>query len=160
MQAELRKKIAKVKEEIGGVITKKSENPYFNSKYADLNTHLDLIEPVLKANNLVLTQPIIENRVYTQLLDLDSDSIISFSLTLPPLEDMQKIGGAITYARRYMLTSYFALKAEDDDGETAVGRGGAKKVAKKPASKKFKKPVEKKPAPVKNEVTDDEEDLF
>jgi hypothetical protein len=35
---------------------------------------------------------------------------------------MQKIGAAITYARRFGLVSLLALESEDDDGETAVGR--------------------------------------
>jgi len=144
-RVEFYKKLAKIKEEIGGVVLKNAENPYFQSRYADLNTHIDLIEPVLKKYGIVMVQPIIGDLVVTQLIDTELDDIVTFNLKLPPTEDMQKLGGAITYARRYLLTSYFVLKAEDDDGETAVGRADKMDTKKtKPIDKKFKKPVKDK----------------
>jgi hypothetical protein len=150
-------KINKIKEEIGGVIIKKSENPYFKSTYADLNTHLELIEPVLKKHNVLLTQPIImqagKNTVLSSLIDLDSGEEIHSEFIIPEMDDMQKLGGAVTYARRYTLCSLFALKAEDDDGETAVGRGGPKKTKEKSEKTVYTKPVDTK-------MNNDDEEIF
>lgn len=35
---------------------------------------------------------------------------------------MQAAGSAVSYARRYSLQSMLSMRAEDDDGESAVGR--------------------------------------
>ena len=44
-------------------------------------------------------------------------------VVIPELDgDMQKIGGAITYARRYTLSALFGMMAEDDDGNLASGK--------------------------------------
>jgi hypothetical protein len=37
------------------------------------------------------------------------------------LHDPQKLGSAITYAKRYALQALFALPSEDDDGNKASG---------------------------------------
>ena len=39
--------------------------------------------------------------------------------------DMQKLGGAITYARRYTLSALLSMQAEDDDGNAASNKGMA-----------------------------------
>lgn len=127
-------KFAKAKKEIGGVVKKNASNPYFKSMYADLNAHLDLVEPVLERHGLLLLQPVLEDLVITKVIDIESANEITSMLKIPQLDDMQKVGGAITYARRYTLSALFALKAEDDDGETAVGRT-EKEVVKKAAPK-------------------------
>ena len=44
------------------------------------------------------------------------------SIPLGDITDPQKLGGAITYYRRYTLQSLLGLQAEDDDGNTASGR--------------------------------------
>ena len=47
-------------------------------------------------------------------------SSVESSIKLPTDLDAQKIGGAITFYRRYSLTSLLALEAEDDDGNSTV----------------------------------------
>ena len=39
-----------------GAITKDAENPFFKSKYADINAFLRVIKPILNEHNLLLTQ--------------------------------------------------------------------------------------------------------
>jgi hypothetical protein len=46
--------------------------------------------------------------------------------------DMQALGSAITYARRYQLQSLLSIPAEDDDAENAVGRKSASPVKSAP----------------------------
>lgn len=123
---EVAKAIFNLKRELGAV-KKSAKNPFFKSKYADLNAHLELLEPLLAKNSLILTQPVItngqKNIVSTEIYHVDSGESITSQLTLPETDDLQKVGGAITYARRYTLNSFFAMQSQDDDGETAMGRG-------------------------------------
>ena len=111
-------KLSKVKAEIG-VLSKNAKNPFFKSDYLDLNGILSALEPLLEKWGLVLTQPIIDGRVETQIHDIELNSFISSSLELPVLSDPQKLGSAITYFRRYTLQSLLALQAVDDDGNIA-----------------------------------------
>ncbi len=121
------KKLLKVKSEMGSV-AKSSDNPFFKSKYADLNAHLQLVEPLLEKNGLLLLQPIESDtsgdKVVTRIIDAESGEEVRSEMHLVLLkEDMQQKGAAVTYARRFTLGSLLALQAEDDDGETASGRG-------------------------------------
>jgi hypothetical protein len=122
----LYKKLHAVKSKIG-MVTKSSNNPFFKTKYADLNAHLEVVEPICQELGLVLTQstlanPQLGNVVKTDITDIDSGAQISSVLQLPKLDDMQKLGGAITYARRYTLGALLAIQTDDDDGNTATGK--------------------------------------
>lgn len=115
-------KLASVQSEISSV-KKGQTNPFFNSKYFDINELLKQLKPVLAKNNLVLIQPLTSVQglpaLSTQVIDTDSGETITESIVLPNLQDPQKMGSAITYFRRYALQSFFALEAEDDDGNLA-----------------------------------------
>jgi len=160
--------LAKVKKELGPV-KKGAFNPHFKSTFADLNTHIETIEPVLEANGLMLLQPTSgnadgSNSVISLLVHTESGQWIQSSLQLINVQDMQKTLAGITYARRGMMNFLFNLASADDDGEILVGRGSYKaksepkaapKVEAKPAAKSggFKKPetkTETKTAPVKD----------
>jgi len=121
-----------------GTLTKSSKNPFFKSNYADLNAHLSAVEPILVANNFILTQPvmIINNRnvVVSRVTDaLDNEVVLESVMQLPELEKMQDMGSAITYARRYTLGSLFAMQAKDDDANIAT----ASKVVKRTTNRDF-----------------------
>jgi hypothetical protein len=53
-----------------GKINKSADNPFFKSKYADLNTILDVVEPILHKYNLLLLQPIANGCVQSIVLTL------------------------------------------------------------------------------------------
>jgi len=103
-------------------IIKDSTNPFYKSKYADINSLLDVIKPLANELGLTIIQPlgvedgknILETRIYN-----DKEIIASSKIILPDIQDPQKIGSAITYYRRYSLQSLLLLQAEDDDGERA-----------------------------------------
>jgi hypothetical protein len=116
---ELLKKLAKVKTEIGK-ISKDKTNPFFKSKYFDINSLLEHVEPLLEKNELLLIQPIKSGKVQTVIFDLDSEAFEYSEIDLPDISDPQKLGSAITYYRRYTLQSLLGLQAEDDDGNTAA----------------------------------------
>jgi len=117
---------------------KDKENPYTHSKYADLADVIAATQPSLAKNGLVIVQIPIQNNseqeagVYTMLAH-KSGQFISTELFLPGTMkgkdgvtrfDAQSVGGAITYARRYTWQALVGVAAEeDDDGNTAAGRG-------------------------------------
>ena len=100
-------------------ISKDSKNPFFKSKYFDVNALIGVVRPILTENNLVLLQPIVENQVYSIIIDTDTSEQVESSLILPNIQDPQKLGSAITYYRRYTLQSLLGLQAEDDDANVA-----------------------------------------
>lgn len=112
------KKLLEAKKEMNA-ITKDSKNPFFKSKYFDVNKLLSEVEPVLQKHGLLLIQPIEKNKVVSRIFDCDGDDFVNSEIDLPNIQDPQKLGSAITYFRRYTLQSLLGLQAEDDDANTA-----------------------------------------
>lgn len=117
------KALALVKSEITGV-AKKSKNPYFKSNYADLNEHLDVVEPVLHSHGLMLLQPTYSdsegNYLSTMIIHVSTGQYFSSTIKLPNLPDPQKLIASITYMRRASINTLLSLKSLDDDGESIV----------------------------------------
>ena len=102
---------------------KKATNPFFKSKYSDMNAVVDAVRIPFSDNGLSYSQfPLFENGcvgVETILMH-DSGEWISSILMLPMTkQDPQAAGSAITYARRYSLQSIAGIPSEDDDGNHA-----------------------------------------
>lgn len=102
-----------------GKVTKNANNPHFNKSYADLNAIIEAVEPILLENGLLLLQPIHGNSVCTQIIDVESGTMIESCMDLPTGMNPQQQGSAITYYRRYTLQSILSLQAVDDDGHSA-----------------------------------------
>ena len=115
------KKLHEAKKEIGK-ISKDSTNPFFKSKYFDINGLLEHVEPILQKHDLLLIQPISDGQVATQIVDIENGELLGSSIQLPQIQDPQKLGSAITYYRRYTLQSLLGLQAEDDDANKASNR--------------------------------------
>lgn len=115
---ELYKKLFDLKKEVGK-ISKDSTNPFYSSKYFDVNQLLEHLEPLFAKHNLLCIQPISDGKVSTRIIDLDSGEFIDSSLHLSEFKDPQKTGSEVTYFRRYTLQSLLGLQAEDDDGNKA-----------------------------------------
>lgn len=108
-----------------GVSAKKSEsNPFFKSKYASLEEVIQVVRDEGLKHGLT----------FTQLVDFDEHHIFVRTVVLhesgesidgrtPVISkdptDPQKMGGGITYAKRYGLQAAFGLPSEDDDGNAA-----------------------------------------
>lgn len=118
-----------VKKELVAV-AKSADNPFFKSKYADLNTHLDEVEPRLEKVGCMLLQPInSDNTVESRIVHIESGQFISSEMPLIVAKNtMQDAGSAVTYARRYTLGALLSMKSEDDDGEKSMGRTPTKSV--------------------------------
>lgn len=100
-------------------LKKDSTNPYYNNSYFDINSMLEVIEPLLETHGMVLTQPLFDGKVKSILTHIETGEQLISELTIPDISDPQKIGSCITYYRRYTLQSLLALRAEDDDANLA-----------------------------------------
>lgn len=112
--------------------------------YADLSDVIEAIKGPLAKNGLSHSEQLvmIENRVvlFTRLLHSSGQWILStYPVTLG--SKPQESGSAITYARRYTLSSLLGIQAEEDnDGESAPPLQQSKSAVGKP-------PVVIKPKP-------------
>ena len=123
-------KILKIQSEIG-VLVKTETNPFFKSKYMDINGLLEQLLPLLEKYGLTVIQPIavtVDGKPAINTVVYDGDKLIVGSyFPLPDTQDPQKMGSAITYYRRYALQSLFLLRAEDDDANHASGGKASQK---------------------------------
>jgi hypothetical protein len=105
-----------------GRISKDAKNPFFKSNYASL-PHIisEVAEPLEKAG-LILSQFPNGDGLTTMLIHAESGEFISATYTLQVvrLNDPQAQGSAISYARRYAITSVLNLAISDDDAEAAT----------------------------------------
>lgn len=117
--------------------SKSSKNPYYNSKYADLeevrSVHKEFFAPL----GISVTQlPLVGSEREVRLLTLVAHksgqwirSVCSFPVSPPALKgggegriNAQSHGSAISYARRYSLAAALGIAADDDDSNAAAGR--------------------------------------
>ena len=105
-----------------GKISKDAKNPFFKSNYASL-PHIitEISEPMEKAG-LVIAQFPDGDGLTTMLIHADSGEYLSATYTLQVVRqnDPQAQGSALSYARRYGLTSVLNLAISDDDAEAAM----------------------------------------
>lgn len=104
-----------------------SVNPHFKSKYASLGAVLLAVKKGLAANGLAISQMLVEGEKGLALeTTLMHSSGQWLSGTIPVILDkqnMQGLGSAITYAKRYAVAAILGVVADqDDDGEAADGR--------------------------------------
>lgn len=115
---------------------KDATNPFFKSKYANLESVWSAARPALCANGLCIiqtTEEMGDKTVLVTMLAHSSGQWIKSRLPLNPSKnDAQGMGSAMSYARRYSLSAMVGVVAEDDDGESAVGRGSSSHQTKKP----------------------------
>lgn len=102
-------------------ISKSKTNPFLKNKYADINDIIDHLKPLLNKHGVLVIQPLVtlEGRLHLRTLVIGSNETLTYDCILPEQTDPQKLGGLITYFRRYALQSLFLLEAEDDDGNKA-----------------------------------------
>ena len=117
-------------------ISKDANNPMFRNNYATLDQIIAEIRPLLQKNGLSILQiPSGSNETLhlkTMLIHESGEWMESDEFSLAPMPQIidkttkeraitpQSIGSAITYARRYSLSSFLSLNTgEDDDGNNA-----------------------------------------
>ena len=118
---------------------KDGKNPHFRSDYMTLDGILNTVKPILKDVGIVILQSIDDDsgliRCTTRLIHtsgeyLECDSIVHADKMTP-----QGYGSAITYARRYSITTALGIAEADDDGNAAEVASAPKKTVSKPKPK-------------------------
>lgn len=110
-----------------GNASKDAKNPFFKSKYADLNAIREAVLPALNANNISVLQLTGQDQgkdvVMTTLMHSSGEYIVSTTpIVCAKQNDPQALGSAISYARRYGLQAMLCVGAEDDDGNAGSGK--------------------------------------
>lgn len=117
------KALLKAQSEMGSAV-KSSKNPHFKSKYADLEAVVNATMGAFHANGFAVLQRNDKDAeghfVETKLLHSSGDTFDSKVYLVLGKNDMQGLGSAITYARRYGLLGLAGIAPEDDDGNAAV----------------------------------------
>lgn len=101
-------------------------NPHYNSKYASITSCQDSYREPLAANGLAILQQVYSDGqafYIRSLLGHSSGQWIATTFKLiVERQNMQGIGSAITYGRRYGVNSLIGVvDTEDDDGNQSLG---------------------------------------
>lgn len=105
---------------------KSADNPFFKSKYVQLEGVVAAIDDALEETGLSYTQDVTSDgdqvSVATVILHESGQYIELGPLSVPvSKKDAQAFGSAETYARRYSLSAAFGITSDiDDDGNAAT----------------------------------------
>lgn len=116
----------------------------YNFEYTDLGGIIDTVRPVFKENGISIIQhaytDLIDNRpfisVVTKLMHTSGEWIESKPLQILASQNIQDMGGQITYMKRYSLSALLGISTEEDDdangsvGNQAIDRGQNKQPEK------------------------------
>lgn len=92
----------------------------YGYSYADLPTIFDKINPFLQKNGLGFSQLVGENNITTILFHTETGETMQTTTNIPQgvqlkgMNDFQVLGSAITYIRRYALSSMLGLVTDKD----------------------------------------------
>jgi hypothetical protein len=107
------------------------------TKYADLETTIELVKPLLAEHGFAFLQPCSEGSggqvAVTTILLHKSGEWMRDTLVMPTGgSGAQAVGSAISYAKRYALTSMLGLATEDDDGHAASQQPARRQTRQQP----------------------------
>lgn len=114
------------------IARKDSTNPFFKSKYADLQSVVGSSRPCLSKNGLsvihILQQEEQNTYMITQLSHSSGQYIRSKVKLSPQKQDVQSLGSYITYMKRYCYAALVGVvTGDDDDGEACMNRNNEQK---------------------------------
>lgn len=109
---------------------KNSTNPFHKNKYADLTALQNAVYPSFHANGFAILQiggaDEFGRYIETKFIHSSGGEFSGKIYLEWKPNDMQSLGSAITYARRYGLSSMSGVPVEDDDGNAASNNTKAK----------------------------------
>lgn len=133
----LSKALIEVQKELKNA-TKSTSNPFFKSKYADLETIRETCQALLSKNDLAISQVGNAGFLRTMLIHSSGEWIASdIAIVAKDMSDPQKLGSSITYARRYGLAAILGMATEDDDGNSGASAAPPKKLEKDPLAQEI-----------------------
>lgn len=105
---------------------KDAKNPFFNSKYAPLNSVLPDVKDIARKHNFMIVQRVTGGdgsvAVETVLMHKSGEFISSGTISMAIMMDKngaitpQALGSTVTYLRRYQLYPFLGIAELDDDG--------------------------------------------
>ncbi len=112
--------------EMGNAV-KDAVNPFFKKSYADLNSVREAVLPILNKHGISAIQPtcFVEGVPFVETILLHESGEYISSLTLivvDKINDAQRHGSGLSYARRYALSAIVNIGAEDDDANKATDK--------------------------------------
>ena len=118
---ELFKALGQFREQVSAV-KKDADNPFYKSKYADLNSILEVIKNPLLISGLAISHNCKHTEsgfiVVTTLAHIESGEHIESEFPVFGNKP-QEIWSSMSYARRYNLLALLDIPTEDDDGQKA-----------------------------------------
>lgn len=102
--------------------TKDAKNPHFKNDYATLEAVIDASKSALLEQDIAVLQGMNGDVLTTRLQHKSGQFFESDVRLVLSKQDMQGLGSAITYARRYSLAAMVNITQQDDDGNVASGR--------------------------------------
>lgn len=121
-------------------VTSRKTGTSYKFKYAPLDTILAAVRKPLSDNGLALSQ-LLDGPDLVTLLMHESGETLSGRMPLPPHEDVQGLGSAITYLRRYAIQALLGIAAEEDDDGNGAAGNKAKVTPRPPQSPRPLRPV-------------------
>lgn len=92
----------------------------YGYSYADLPAIFEIINPLLKKHGLGFTQLVMNDYIETTVFHYESGEYVKSNTTIPQgvqlkgMNEFQVLGSAITYIRRYALSSILGLVTDKD----------------------------------------------
>ena len=103
--------------------SKDAKNPHYKNNYATLESVLDAVKEAANAVGIAILQTCGKDAeghfVESKLIHESGEEISSRVYLVLDKQNMQGLGSAITYGRRYSLAALFAIGQDDDDGNGA-----------------------------------------
>lgn len=117
---------------------KDAVNPFFKSKYATLDSIWTACREHLSTNGLAIIQSLggdNDNFYLETMMVHESGQYVSDTIPVTPAkDDIQGLGSALTYTRRYALASIVGVTTdEDDDGNSSTQQNQRPNPAKRQA---------------------------
>lgn len=118
--------LVKAQHEMSNAV-KGATNPFFKKTYADINSVREAVMPALNKHGITAIQPtcVVDGVDYVETVLLHESGEYISSLTrivVDKVNDAQRHGSGLSYARRYALQSICNIGASDDDGNAATDK--------------------------------------
>lgn len=105
-------------------LKKDAKNPHLRNSYLSLDNILNTVRPLLYKNGLTIMQDLAGDYLITTILH-ESGQYRGSAMPFNPMagnkavNNLQQIGGGITYAKRYAISAILAISVDtDDDGNS------------------------------------------
>ena len=139
---ELAKALKNFNEQFEGTsLVKDKKNPHLKNEYVSLDNLLNTVRPLLTFNGLVITQDLAGGSLVTTLLHT-SGQFKGSAMNFSPMSDnkginnLQGIGGGITYAKRYAVGALLSISVDTDDDANEMKDKPIKQPKEEPKQRK------------------------